>query len=120
MHTLKAVSQQFRYAAMKPRPITEREALDAAIDRANHRRVTPRQVRAHIRATGGTSLGDSERLANVFTERERHDLWFAYQDTFKGEPQTMIDTVMADCHRRIAQACNAGELSLWPQPGGTP
>lgn len=77
--------------------------------------VTARQVATHLRATGASSLGDTERLANVFTERERHDLWFAHQDTFKGETQTMIDTVMADCHRRIARAVNAGTLFLYPQ-----
>lgn len=76
---------------------------------------TPTQVRKHIKATNGSSIGDTERLADVFTDKERRDLWFAHQDTFKGPTQTMIDTVMADCHRRIARMVNAGRLSLYPR-----
>lgn len=83
---------------------------------ASHR-VTVRQVAQHLKATRATSIGDTEHLANVFGDKERHDLWFAHSDTFKGPAQVMIDTVMADCHRRIARMCNTGTLSLWPQQG---
>ena len=94
-------------------------ALDAAIKRANTPRVTPKQVAAHLKATGATSIGETERLANVHSLRERHALWFEHKgDTFNIPTQTIIDRVMAECHRRVSRACNAGLLSLWPQPGG--
>lgn len=81
-------------------------------------RVTVKQVVQHLKATRASSIGDTERLANVFSDTERHELWFAHSDTFKGPVTVMIDTVMADCHRRIARMCNTGALSLWPQQGG--
>lgn len=80
-------------------------------------RVTVKQVAQHLKATRASSIGETERLANVFSDKERHELWFAHSDTFKGPTQAMFDTVMADCHRRIARMCNAGALSLWPQQG---
>lgn len=83
----------------------------------HNQRITAKQVAKHLRMTRASSIGDTERLANVFSDQERHALWFAHSDTFKGPTQIMIDTVMADCHRRIASMCNAGNLSLWPQQG---
>ena len=76
------------------------------------RRVTNRQVRDHLRATGASSLGDTERLADVHTPAERHALWFAHQEHFGRPTQELFDVVLADCHRRIAQAVNTGRLSL--------
>lgn len=120
MQTLKQVAQQARFVAMQPVPVPastddERQALAAAIDQANHRRVTPKQVAAHLRSTGAMCIGDTEQLADVHTELERQVLWFAHRRTFGGATQTMIDTIMADCQRRIARAVNTGRLSLWPQ-----
>lgn len=78
-------------------------------------RTTPKQVKAHLRATRAGSVGETERLANIHTTAERHALWFAYQHLFDAETQILFDAVMGDCHRRIAQAVNAGMLSLWPR-----
>ena len=81
-------------------------------------RVTPRQVQQHIRSTRGSSIGDTERLANIVTPAERQALWFAHREHFQRPTQELFDFVMADCHRRIAKAVNAGMLSLWPRQGG--
>ena len=104
---------------MQPVTEVERQALNTAITQATRHRVTPKQVVAHLRATGATSISETERLANVHSERERQDLWFGHRgDTFRIPPQIIIGRVMGQCHRRIARACNAGILSLWPQTGG--
>lgn len=78
-------------------------------------RTTPKQVKAHLRATRAGSIGETERLANIHTPAERHALWFAYQHLFHGETQVLFDAVMGDCYRRIAHAVNSGTLSLWPR-----
>ena len=82
------------------------------------RRITERQVREHLRKTGASSLGDTERLADIHTPAERHALWFAHQKHFMRPTQELFDLVMADCHRRIAQAVNEGRLSLVQAGGG--
>jgi hypothetical protein len=84
----------------------------------SRQRVTATQVAKHIRMRSGTSIGDHERLANVFTPTERHALWFAHREHFQRPTQELFDIVLADCHRRIARAVNAGMLSLWPREGG--
>lgn len=81
-------------------------------------RITHKQVKQHLRATHAGSLGDTERLANIHTPAERQALWCTHRNIFNGHTQAMIDTVMADCHRRIAAAGNAGRLSLYPRAGG--
>lgn len=82
------------------------------------RAVTPKLVKQHLRATRASSIGDTERLANVVTPAERHALWFTHREHFQRPTQELFDIVMADCHRRIASAVNAGMLSLWPRQGG--
>ena len=81
----------------------------------SQQRVTQNQVRQHLRRTGASSIGDTERLADISTDAQRRDLWFAHREHFQRPTQELFDVVMNDCHRRIAAAVNAGRLSLYPR-----
>lgn len=80
---------------------------------ASSQRITPRDVRQHLRLSGASSIGDTERLAGIITAQERHTLWFRFQEHFQRPTQELFDMVMADCHRQIARAVNEGRLSLF-------
>lgn len=78
-------------------------------------RLTDRQILQHLRRTGASSIGDTERLANISTDAERRELWFRHRQLFDGPTQPLFDAVMLDCRRRIAAAVHTGTLSLWPR-----
>lgn len=83
------------------------------------KKVSPEHIGKHLRYTGATSIGETERLAgiNTFDRRERVALWDEFRhlrsDRLPGEPSDpQCAAVMLECRKRAARMVNAGQMCL--------
>lgn len=81
--------------------------------------VTEKQIEQHLRRTGASSIGDTERLAgiNTFDRRERCAVWDKFRNLrstrLQGESSDpQCAAVMRECRRIAARMVNAGRLCL--------
>lgn len=82
-------------------------------------RLNAQHIHQHLRSTGASSIGDTERLAgiNIFDRRERVALWDQFRhlrsDRLPGEPSDpQCAAVMLECRKRAARMVNAGQMCL--------
>ena len=82
-------------------------------------RITAKAIEHHLRNTGATSVGDTERLAGIDTSNraERMRAWGKFQhlrqERFSGERQDpCCAAAMRECHKIAAQMVNSGKMSL--------
>lgn len=83
------------------------------------KRVSEQDIEQHLRRTGATSIGDTERLGgiNIFDRSERVAVWDQFRnlrsDRMPGEPSDpQCAAVMRECRKRAARMVNAGQMCL--------
>lgn len=82
-------------------------------------KMTEHQIDQHLRITGATSIGDTERLAgiNTFNRAERLQVWDKFKnlrsDRLPGETtDPRCAAVMRECRKIAARMVNSGRMSL--------
>lgn len=82
-------------------------------------KMTAAHIERHLRNTGASTVGDTERLAgiNVFNRSERCAVWDKFlhlrDDRLPGEPtDPRCAAVMRECRAIAARMVNAGQMCL--------